>query len=783
MIKNYLRALICLFVLCSGVVSAQMPSQMSISEDGRRLTLGGKASEGLYEETQVRTIDIQFENDNFWAELTAGGGGGPFGSEPNPDVLATVTVEGESYDSVGIRIKGATSDFQNDSEKKSFNVTVDYAIGGQDIMGYETLNLNGGYLDRSAVREVLYNYIGRQYNPSLQANFVEVYLNGQNWGPYTNVQQLNGEFLKEWFWNNNGTRWRALKTTEGGPGSPGGPFGTGISGLNYLGDDTEAYEDAYTLKNTQKEEPWEDLIRVCDKLNNLPLDQLADSLRQYMDVDKALWFLAHEIIFADDDSYVHKGGMDYYLYWDKETNLMIPLEYDGNTVMQEDGWSPFYNENDTDYPLMNRLFAVPELRQRYLAHMRTILNTYMIPNQLNAKIDDYTALIDDLVQNDPKAIYTYNQYLNNVEGVRDFIEERRDFLLNAPEVNVEGLDISGVVHIANGEELGSVLPEDEVTITANVSGAMGVDKVVLYYGSGFVGVFSETEMYDDGAHNDGAANDGVYGANVPAFEAASYVRYYVEAIANNATKTATYMPQRAEQDVYIYQVEIQEAAERPIVINELMASNNTSVADEVGDFDDWIELYNVSDTPVDLSGYFITDNINNLRKFEFAEGTILNPGEYLIVWADENGSQGDLHANFKLSSSGESVLLLNPDIEWMDRVDFTELESDKGYARVPNGTGDFVLQNHTFAANNSPISSLSETNLTQIELYPNPTNTYITIDLGTNEKQYVSIMNVQGGVIWEKNISKQTQVDVSEWAAGVYYIKMERGVKRFIVLP
>lgn len=787
MIKNYLRLskiLVCLFLLSSGVLSAQMPDQMRISEDGRRLTLGGNASEGFYDESIVRTIDLQFENNDFWEELDPpGGGGGPMNTTPNPDILATMIVEGETYDSVAVRIKGQTSDFQNNSEKKSFNVTVDYTIGGQDVMGYETLNLNCGYLDESAVREVLYNYIGRQYNPSLQANFVEVHLNGENWGPYTNVQQLNAEFLKEWFWNNNGTRWRALRTTGGGPGGPGGMFGTGVSTLNYLGDNVGEYEDAYTLKSTQKENPWEDLIRVCDKLNNLPSDQLADSLRHYMDVDKVLWFLAHEIIFADDDSYVHKGGMDYYVYWDEETNLIIPLEYDGNTVMQEQGWSPFYNQNDADYPLMNRLFAVPELRQRYLAHMRTILDKYMVSEQLNAKIDEYAALIDGLIADDPKAIYSYNQYLNGVQEVKDFITERRNFLLNAPEVNVEGLDISGVIHTVNGEELGTVLPDDEVMITANVSGTMGVDKVVLYYAPGFVGVFDETEMYDDGAHGDGAAGDGIYGGTVPAFEASSYVRYYVEAIANNSAKTATYMPKRAEQDVYIYQVGIQEAAERPIVINEIMASNDASIADEAGEFDDWIELYNVSDAPVDLGGYFITDNINNLRKFEFAEGTIINPDEYLIVWADEDGSQGDLHANFKLSSSGESVLLLNPDIEWMDRVDFTELESDKGYARVPNGTGDFVLQDHTFGANNAPTTSLSEANRAPIELYPNPTNTNITIDLGINEIKLITIVDIQGKVIWEKNIYEQTQVDVSEWSAGVYYVKMEEGVKRFIALP
>jgi len=760
---------------------------MRFSEDGRRLILGGNVSEGLYDESIVRTLDIQFESDGFWAELTAGGGGGPMGGAPSPDIMASLTIEGETYDSVFVRIKGQTSDFMNNSQKKSFNVTMDSLIGGQDVMGYETLNLNGGFQDPSAIREVLFNHIGRQYNPSLQTSLVQVTLNGQNWGPYANVQQLNGEFLKEWFWNNNGTRWRALKTTTGGgPGGPGGgqggPFGTGFSTLNYLGNSVADYEDFYTLKTTQKENPWEDLVQVCDKLNNLPLDQLADSLRQYMDVDKALWFLAHEIIFTDEDSYVWKGGMDYYVYWDEETNLITPLEYDGNSCMLNEyvTWSPFYNEQDSDYPLMNRLFAVPELKQRYLAHVRTILNEYMDIGTLNGQINSYVSLINDLVENDPKAIYSYDEFIADIEDVKGFLTDRKDFLMNHAEINVPTLAIEEVTHLVNDEALAIPQPEDEVVVTANISGTMGVDKVVLYYASGLVGVFDETLMYDDGAHNDGSAGDGIYGGTIPAFTASSYVRYYVEAIADDAAKTASYMPQRAEQDVYIYQVGINEASFKPIAINEIMASNNESIADEVGDFDDWIELYNLTDESIDLSGYYLTDNVNNLLKWEIPTGTILNANEYLIVWADENGSQGDYHANFKLSSSGETLMLLNSAIEIVDQVAFENLESDKGFARVPNGTGDFVLQDHTFGMNNEVENTSLEAINASIQVFPNPATTLLSIEL-TSPNQTVEIINVSGQIMWKETIQKRTQLKVEDWAAGIYYVKTLEGVKKIIV--
>lgn len=54
--------------------------------------------------------------------------------------------------------------------------------------------------------------------------------------------------------------------------------------------------------------------------------------------------------------------------------------------------------------------------------------------------------------------------------------------------------------------------------------------------------------------------------------------------------------------------------------------------DNAGEYDDWIELYNKSGNPVDISGYFITDDTLNLEKFELPQGTIINPNNYLILW-------------------------------------------------------------------------------------------------------------------------------------------------------
>ncbi len=138
----------------------------------------------------------------------------------------------------------------------------------------------------------------------------------------------------------------------------------------------------------------------------------------------------------------------------------------------------------------------------------------------------------------------------------------------------------------------------------------------------------------------------------------------------------------------------------PIVINELMADNDNTVPDPQGDYDDWLELHNRTDMPLPLTGLYLSDKEDNLTKWAFPENTVIPANGYLIVWLDEDhddetATEG-LHANFKLSKSGETVMLVDTDArgnQVLDSVTFGEQETDVAYGRLPNGTGDFqVLQ-------------------------------------------------------------------------------------------
>ena len=127
-----------------------------------------------------------------------------------------------------------------------------------------------------------------------------------------------------------------------------------------------------------------------------------------------------------------------------------------------------------------------------------------------------------------------------------------------------------------------------------------------------------------------------------------------------------------------------------IVINEVMSANVNAFAGKGRNFSDWIELANTSATPVNLSGYYLSDDADNLTKWRFSGTAAQIPANgYLIVYADGDDNAG-LSTNFSLSSSGEAIFLTRPDgTTLVDQVTFSMLPGDVSWARYPDKTGIF----------------------------------------------------------------------------------------------
>ena len=131
------------------------------------------------------------------------------------------------------------------------------------------------------------------------------------------------------------------------------------------------------------------------------------------------------------------------------------------------------------------------------------------------------------------------------------------------------------------------------------------------------------------------------------------------------------------------------AQEVPLLLNELLASNDTGVRDPQGEFEDWVELVNVSDSAFDAAGLFLTDDPANPTKWRVPTGlpalTTVPANGYLVVWLDNDVGDSGLHANFKLSAGGELVALYASDgTTRVDEVVFGKQVTDVSFGRYPN---------------------------------------------------------------------------------------------------
>ncbi|MCD4691697.1 MAG: lamin tail domain-containing protein, partial [Calditrichales bacterium] len=265
----------------------------------------------------------------------------------------------------------------------------------------------------------------------------------------------------------------------------------------------------------------------------------------------------------------------------------------------------------------------------------------------------------------------------------------------------------------------NVTPYSNVWINVEVNNA---NLVKLGYRRSILDKFEKAQMFDDGSHNDGAAGDGIYGVSIQT--GAMGIQYYIYAENNDA---AMFSPQRAEYEYYTLSVT------GNLVINEFMAINDAAVPDQNGEYDDWVELYNNTNTAISLNGYYLSDDGSKLTRWAFPD-TFIAANDYLIIWTDKDAGQIGLHTDFKLSGSGEAVILVDSSQAVVDEFIFGQQTADISSGRYPNGMGAFIAMSPTFSAENvngitgikrNPTPALSTFMLYQN--YPNPFNPQTTI--------------------------------------------------------
>lgn len=210
-------------------------------------------------------------------------------------------------------------------------------------------------------------------------------------------------------------------------------------------------------------------------------------------------------------------------------------------------------------------------------------------------------------------------------------------------------------------------------------------------------------------------------------------------------------------------------------INEFMSNNNNTHSDNFGEFNDWIEIYNPGEYPVDIGGMYMTDNLGNPSAWQITSSepdiTTIPPGGFLLLWADGNINQGPLHLGFKLSSQGEQIGLfkkVNSQFIVVDSITYFQQPADISFGRYPNG-GNAWNYSHNGATpgasniNPNAVTSILIPDVKVFQNYPNPFSYNTTIKFILEEAQNIqlSLMDISGRLIKNK--------DFGELIPGIYY--------------
>jgi hypothetical protein len=729
------------------------------------LTLNVNAQTDFYTNSYVREVKIYFKESNWDYILDS-----LYIEDEQNRMLGDVEVDGVLYTDVGIRYKGFSSASIN-RVKNPFNIKLNYVNNDQNHEGFNKLKLSNVIHDPSFVREVLAYEIARKYMPASKANFANVYVNDTLIGLYTNVESVESDFLKTHFGSNNQSFFK------------GNPEALDLNGenanlSNTPGSDPEEYVPFYVQKSDNSND-WENLEAFINILNT---DE--ENIDNVLNIDRALWMHAFNYSVINFDSYIGYA-QNYYLYqsengqfnpilWDLNQSFASFRLTDASTYYQ--GFS--VNEAQTldplshysifsvyPRPLMTALFANSTYSRMYIAHIRTIMEENFDNQDYYLRATYFQNLISSSVANDTNKFYSTTDFNANIDvtvsdlieypGLSDLMDNRATYLSTYDGMTGEPIVTNSTD--SNYDFGGSVNFKTSV-IDGN--------EAFLFYRYSSNQKFTQLSLNDDGVNGDEVAGDNLYSIQLE--DCSNTIQYYFYAQNDSA---GTFLPHRAATEFFTISTILPKGA---LVINEFDSENNNENANKVGLYEDWIELYNTTDYLISADSLVLV-NSNSIESNTIANrmiGKVIFPHDYLVLWADDDVSEGSDHLNFKLDADGEFVGLQNASGEFLDSLTFYAQNKIFSYGRYPDGTGEFTEMYSSFSAQN--LAPIDDVFTSSLYLFPNPTQDIFYIQTTLELPYLVRIFSVNGTFISELEIQDEGIVELSTelMSSGVYTVSI-----------
>ena len=591
---------------------------------------------------------------------------------PTTGARAAITDSPGFAGSAGLRIRGSSS--TNFPKKQFFLEVWDDTRGDLDVpfLGMPTNSdwiLYAPYTDKTLMRDVLAykwsNDIGRY---AVRTRFVEAFLRTSS-GPLSYNDYAGVYVLEEKIKQSPGrvelvdlqpedsvppavTGGYIIKKDRLDPGDSGFFTSTGQR-LNYV----EPKEEEITAPQAAYLTGY--LNQMESALYGPNFADPAVGYAAYLDVGA---FIDHHII-VEMTKNIDGFRLSTFMFKDRGGKLNMGPVWDYNLTLGNanylEGWLPtgWYHDElgDGDYPWWRRIFEDPEFLLRYADRWYALRAGPFQTVKLLADIDADAALLgESQVRNYVRwpILGTYvwpNWYIGNT--YQDEIDWMKQWLA----ARLTWIDSQFPAPPAFNHAPGQIPTGFNLTMTA----AAGT----VYY------TLDGTDpRLPGGALAPGAV---AYAGPVTVVQLLHVKARAQDAGAWSAINDATFAPVP------------------PAYVNEVLPVNVTALADDHGDFDPWIELYNPQSATADLSGLFLTDNPAIPTKWPIPAGTTLCGGQRLLIWADAETPEGPLHASFRLSATGGTVWLFDAAGVALDSLTYPALSSNVSYGRDPDGSANF----------------------------------------------------------------------------------------------
>lgn len=371
----------------------------------------------LFDDSKVHRADIRLEDWDGFLE----------NARKEEYVSCALTLDGELYENVGIRVKGNNSRRLTEKygwQRYSLKVEFDHYMKGRTYHGLDKMSFDASFQDNSYMKNYLtYKMMAHMGVPSPLSSYVWVTVNGEPWGLFLALEEPEEAFARRNFGSDHGQLYKPDYRRLDDENAD--------VALRYIDDDPDSYENIFRKARTDvAPEDKEALIRSLKLLSE------GERLEEAADVDEVLRYFTVQVFVVNLDSYLGKTGHNYFLYVEDGRMQILPWDYnlafatyslgmpdpvnDAELYVNYPIDTPAAGEVMLKRPLYHMLMLQEEYYREYHRLFAYFMETYFENGVFENVVEETEELIGPYVEKDPTAFCSYEDHRLAVETLTRF---------------------------------------------------------------------------------------------------------------------------------------------------------------------------------------------------------------------------------------------------------------------------------------------------------------------------------------------------------------------------